>query len=246
MSRGTEEYSIAREHMKLAKELSPLLKNLSIRQVCLVVFAFYCFAHGMDLDKDSIRKGVRNGKMFVLSKLNYRLRRYLYKNIRFLKNGHYDFLNYQVVDMIDKVLETERMKLVLPSTENVFNTFHHDYNISLKNFLLINLDTLTEILFKRARFQHMERTGNSFDEDLRVDFQLPQEKFADEDYMELEHDKKLSFTKSWWPFSPSMKRGESAQHSYNKFFKKMRFINTHLQKFEFIELSKQLARNPQN
>ena len=128
--------------------------------------------------------GFFKDEFLVLENPDHRMRRFLYKLIRKIKNGSYNFLNYQVVNILDSIFENQRFlrfkdrqKMQKPK---LFKNYHTDYKASLSEFLKTSVKKVQKKLLRNAKVydQHQIARGPFG----KIKYESNIEKLADNDF----------------------------------------------------------------
>lgn len=98
--------------------------DLDLSGICFLTFGLYIMITGADDDVLKLKKAEGNPVLhcIVLNPVDFKRRKLVMEITRFIKNGGYQLLNFQLIHLIESIIENKRYSINLKALESRKNT----------------------------------------------------------------------------------------------------------------------------
>ena len=150
-SRREHKQRIEEEKARIENAISAILGPAHLVTVAYLIFGLFFVLTDGERDLLEIRRAVANNDIINLQPVNFRRRKLVIQVARFLKNGNLHVLNYQIVLLIETLIERMRLthnKMIATKVlKKDMNTIYHlDYNNSFSEFHTLALPELAQLI----------------------------------------------------------------------------------------------------
>jgi hypothetical protein len=261
-SRREHKQRIEEEKVRIENAISAILGPADLVTVAYIIFGLFFVLTDGERDLLEIRRAVANNDIINLQPVNFRRRKLVIQVARFLRNGKLHLLNYQVVLLIETLIERMRSthnrfvstKVLKRSLEGIYYTDYNDLFFGFKNLPAKDIGDLVRasnpITVSEAWAPVAELIKNFTLEFISdVSFAKSTYNSASKGYIEVDADltiqkqidDQILRTQSFGSnmigspktLSPSSKTEEEL-----KFLGKIQYLKDNIKKMEFIELDK--------
>ena len=259
--RRLNKIEIEKERLQAEKELNDILMTADLNRVTYILFGLYFLATDAERDLLELRRAVGNNDIATLKPMNFRRRKLAIQLARFLKNGRFHILNYQIVLLVETLLERMRnthnryvaTKVLKRALTGLYCT---DYNHIFQGFQTLPLPDLAKLIRSTKNVETEARTDlqEEFEEAFTSDVTFTGEEIfnsasgevkimrvnADQSVAQQTEDQ-LVRSQSFQMNTPhsknyNFKRQTSRDVDEQRFLGKLQYLKDNMKKLEFYDL----------